>query len=204
MRKITPWIPWLVFSVLLAAAAVAARPIADSIFPSDSAQPQAALLMDASGGDLAQMLPGKVEAAFVDPSNLEVTNESKLLKLINAQRTKYGIKKLALNTKLSRAAEKHSVDMATKGFFSHTGSTGSSMTARIEAAGYKWSAAGETLYAGSGTYNTPAQCVKAWLNSAGHRQIMLSKTYTQVGLGYYFKSGSPYGGYYTADFGKPR
>lgn len=146
--------------------------------------------------------PLKVDASVTEST--QTSYEASVLKLINAERVKRGLSKLKLNTKLRTAARRHSKDMATKDFFSHTGSSGSSMTDRITKAGYKWAAAGETLYAGGGEYKTPQQCVNAWLNSPGHANIMLSATYTQVGIGYYYDKNSPYGGYYTADFGKPR
>ena len=153
-------------------------------------------------GEADAAAPVKVDAAL-NLATTQTTYESTVLKLINAERTKRGLAKLTLNTRLRTAARLHSKDMATKDFFSHTGSNGSSMTDRITKAGYKWSAAGETLYAGNGNYRTPQECVKAWLNSPGHAQIMLSASYTQVGIGFYYDKSSPYGGYYTADFAKP-
>ncbi len=153
---------------------------------------------------LAEALPLKVDAAVIGPSTLEATYQATLLKLINAERVKAGVKKVASNSKLGLAATRHSTDMAAHNFFSHTGSNGTSMTDRITKAGYKFSAAGETLYAGGGSYKTPQACIQAWLNSSGHRSIILSSAYTQVGIGYKYNAKSKYGGYYTADFAKPR
>lgn len=210
MRNRTPWIPWIVCLAALAVTGLAIQPvIASTVDQTVSAigQPATAEFeaMDLTlENGLAGALPVKVDAAVYAPKSAQVTFETKLLKLINAERAKRGLRKLTLNSRLSKASESHSKDMAVNNYFSHTGLDGSSFTDRISRTGYKWSAAGETLYAGGGPYNTPAACVKAWLNSPGHRAILLSKAYTQIGLGYVYKAGSTYGGYYTAEFAKPR
>jgi uncharacterized protein YkwD len=142
--------------------------------------------------------------ASVSNATTQSTFEAKVLTLINAERTKRGLGKLALSSQLTAAARAHSADMATRNYFSHTGLDGSTMTSRINATGYKWLNIGETLYAGSGSYNTPESCVTSWMNSTGHRQILLNPVYTQVGIGYSYNAKSKYGGYFTADFGKPR
>ena len=200
MHKNSPLIPWIVCFMVLAIFGSTVQP-----FFTVSAIPAAT--DNSSDNITAPVVPAVAVPLKVDASVSESTQtsyEASVLKLINAERVKRGLNKLKLNTKLRTAARRHSKDMATKDFFSHTGSNGSSMTDRITKAGYKWAAAGETLYAGGGEYKTPQQCVNAWLNSPGHANIMLSATYTQVGIGYYYDKNSPYGGYYTADFGKPR
>jgi hypothetical protein len=64
---------------------------------------------------------------------------------------------------------------------SHTGSDGSSPFERMEDAGYPVSARGETVGAG---YATPAAMVQGWMNSSGHRAILLGSAYRHVGVGY--------------------
>ena len=135
--------------------------------------------------------------------------EKQVLKLVNKARaskrrcgaTTYpAAKPVKWNAKLALAAERHSRDMSANDYFSHTGSTGSSPFGRIEATGYRYKAAGETLAAG---YTTPSAVVKGWLKSPGHCKILMSKSYTQVGIGYY-KGGGTYRHYTTANFAKPR
>jgi uncharacterized protein YkwD len=41
------------------------------------------------------------------------------------------------------------------------------------------------------------------MNSALHRANLLSPNYTEIGLGYIYVTGSPYGGYFTAVFAQP-
>lgn len=192
MQKNTPLIRWIACLLVVAVFGMAVTPLTVSTFVTRAPAPQTAVVVSAL----------KVDASL--DTSTQTTYEAKVLKLINAERAKRGLKKLSLNTKLRTAARAHSKDMARNDFFSHTGSNGSSMTDRLNKVGYKYSAAGETLYAGNGQFKTPEQCVKAWLNSPGHAAIMLSPNYTQVGIGYYYDKTSPYGAYYSADFGKPR
>ena len=194
MHNKTPLIRWIVcFLMIAAATSLAIQPLALSNLTSNSTVAPASV---------AQVLPPKVDASLEEAPN-QASYESTALKLINAERTKRGLKKLSLSTKLRTAARRHSKDMAKNDFFSHTGSNGSSMTDRITKAGFKYAAAGECLYAGNGSLKTPKAAVQAWLNSPGHAAIMLSPNYTHVGIGYVYDKNSPYGGYYTADFGKP-
>lgn len=136
------------------------------------------------------------------------TFEQEVLRLINKARstkrkcgstTYAAAKALKRNAKLAKAAESHSRDMSARNYFSHTNTKGQSPYARIKAAGYKYKAAGETLAAG---YSTPSSVVNAWLKSTGHCKILMSKSYTQVGIGFY-SGGGKYRNYTTADFGKP-
>ncbi len=142
-------------------------------------------------------------------SNSSTSYEKQVLALINKARStkrKCGsktyakAKALKWNSKLALAAERHSADMSNRNYFSHTAKNGKSAGSRIKATGYKYKAMGETLAAG---YATPESVVKAWLKSAGHCKILMSKSYTQVGVGYHKGSGR-YTHYITADFAKPK
>ncbi|MGD2253999.1 MAG: CAP domain-containing protein [Anaerolineales bacterium] len=129
--------------------------------------------------------------------------ESTLIGLINQERASRGIAPLSANSRLTSAARSHSLDMACNDFFSHTGSDGSSPFGRMAAYGYSYSAAGENIYGGSGSFNSPYSAFNSWMASPGHRTIMLDPTYIHVGIGYKYNAASTYGGYFTADFGKP-
>lgn len=47
--------------------------------------------------------------------------------------------------------------------------------------GYSWQA-GETLAWGTGVLGKPGRIVKAWLNSPEHRAILLSSTWSRIGI----------------------
>ena len=134
--------------------------------------------------------------------------EKQVLTLINKARAKKrscgttaypAAKALKRSAKLALAAERHSRDMSAKDYFSHTSASGKSPFTRIKATGYKYKAAGENIAAG---YTTPKAVVNAWLKSPGHCKILMSKSYTQVGIGHY-KGGGRYRHYVTADFARP-
>ncbi len=129
--------------------------------------------------------------------------EDQLLALINQERQNQGLAPLSMNAALREAARAHSRDMACNGFFAHTGSDGSSPADRVARYGYSFSYLGENIYAGNGSYNSPQAAFQAWMNSAGHRENMLSPHFVHVGIGYRYEPNSPYGGYWTADFGSP-
>ena len=123
---------------------------------------------------------------------------TQVIKLTNAERAKVGCKALKSNSLLKSAAQKHSVDMAKKDYFSHTGKDGRSPFQRMTDAGYTFTAAAENIAAGQ---RTPADVVKGWMNSKGHRENIQNCTYTEIGVGY--ARGGSYGTYWTQDFGKP-
>ncbi|EFO81467.1 SCP-like extracellular [Oscillochloris trichoides DG-6] len=136
-----------------------------------------------------------------------------VLALVNAQRASANpaCAPLAMNEKLTLAAQRESQDMALNNFFSHTNPDPSRATLvmRVEATGYNWQALAENIAAG---YSSSASAMSGWMNSDGHRANILDCTYTEIGIGYYYQSddqplpsgGGPYYHYWTQVFGRPR
>lgn len=138
-----------------------------------------------------------------------VTLEDQVLTLVNQKRaagaTCGGVAKppvaaLTSNAKLRCAARFHSKDMATKNFFSHTGSNGSTFVNRIDNAGYVWKAAGENIAAGQ---TTAANVVNGWMASTGHCNNIMNGNFKNLGVGYWYSGTATYKHYWTQDFGKP-
>ena len=127
--------------------------------------------------------------------------ETQVRSLINDDRANAGVPALSNNGSLASAARGHSKDMAINNYMSHTGSDGSGPDQRIQAAGYSFSAYGETIFGGNGPYTSPYSAVSGWMGSTDHREIMLSSTYIDVGIGYWCNPSNPFG-YFTADFGR--
>lgn len=84
---------------------------------------------------------------------------------------------------------KHAQDMKANNYFDHTGLNGSSPTQRIKAAGYPNVSPcncnrrfyyGENIARGQ---TTPAQVVRDWMNSPGHRANIMSKNFKEIGIG---------------------
>jgi uncharacterized protein YkwD len=126
-----------------------------------------------------------------------------VLALINVQRVNAGLPALAESSALDSSARGHSVDQSVHNFMSHTGSDGSTPKDRILRAGYTGNWWGEIIYAGSGSYGTPANAVTWWMNDPPHAAIILGTHYTDFGAGYAYCSTSTYGAYFTVDFGGP-
>jgi uncharacterized protein YkwD len=129
---------------------------------------------------------------------------SQLLELINQARANQGLSSLELDSRLSAAAMKHSIDMGCQGFLDHVGSDGSKYGQRVKAEGYNYSYVSENIYAGSPDFGGNAQgAFDWWMNSTVHRNNILSTKVSQIGIGYASVPGSPYGGYYTLNFARP-
>jgi uncharacterized protein YkwD len=111
--------------------------------------------------------------------------ESEMVRLINADRARHGLRALRLDLRLTAIAGSRSADMASRDYFSHTQPDGRNVFDLIVSAGIRWYSAGEiiawnnwpSLFDSAGAANT------AWLNSPGHRAIILSREYNYVGIG---------------------
>ena len=106
--------------------------------------------------------------------------------LVNQERTKAGIAQVRPNKKLGSAASRHSNDMLSGGFFSHTSPAGDSFIDRITATGYMRGArswlVGENLVWGSRERSTPASMVAAWMDSPTHRANLLRSRFREIGI----------------------
>jgi uncharacterized protein YkwD len=126
--------------------------------------------------------------------------------LLNRERRAHGLRKLRADAKLRRAAHGHAGDMVAKHYFDHTSKSGASFVTRIKRTGWtrsrrSWTV-GENLGYGTGSYATPRQMVKNWMNSAGHRANILARQFKMIGVG--VANGAPTGGSgatYATDFG---
>jgi uncharacterized protein YkwD len=103
-----------------------------------------------------------------------------ILAQVNAARAAAGLQTVQANARVTAAAQKHACDVAASGKLSHTGSDGSSLTARLGREGILGVAAIEN--AGSG-YPTAAATMAGWLASPGHRANLLNPRVTRLGAG---------------------
>lgn len=126
------------------------------------------------------------------------TQENEVIRLVNVQRAKNGLPALTANWELSRVARYKSQDMINKNYFSHQSPTYGSPFNMMETFGIKYSAAGENIAMGQ---QTPAEVMTAWMNSPGHRNNILSPSYTQLGVGLAKNSSGK--AYWTQMFIKP-
>lgn len=106
--------------------------------------------------------------------------ERNILTSINAQRNANGLRKLQLNAKLSRAAQKHADDMTRRGYFSHTAPDGTRPLARVTKVGYKGCLVAENL---SYSWKSVDLAMADWMRSSGHRSNVLHPQFKEVGIG---------------------
>lgn len=124
---------------------------------------------------LVALVPKAPAAIVATPAQTaEVT------RLTNAERAGAGCRPQRVEPNLQAAAQLHSKDMVDRDYFSHTSPDGLGPGDRAAAQGYpSWS--GENIAAG---YRTPAEVVRAWMSSAGHRANILNCRSMSTGVGY--------------------
>lgn len=133
-----------------------------------------------------------------------------LLCLLNAERTRRGLRPMRGNGRLLRAARGHSGSMVTRRFFAHVGPGALDLAGRLRRTHYiprrggTW-LIGENIGFGRGRMSRPLNMHLAWMHSTPHRAAILERRFREVGFG--VVRGRPYGGggaTFTADFGRTR
>lgn len=159
----------------------------------------AVAVLIAAAGLLAAVFPSAVLA--VDYSSQEIA----LVNLVNDYRESLALEPLMISDLASDAAEKHSSDMGNYRFFSHTTAqsdwfpVGARGNTRLALCGYSYQVAwGENI---AGGFSMAEGVLSAWKASADHNDVMTESAYRVVGVGSVYVSGSPYGFYWTMDFG---
>lgn len=98
----------------------------------------------------------------------------------NEVRFKAGVGNLTENQKLSQAAQKKAEDMVSKGYWAHYAPDGKVPWDFIREAGYNFTAAGENL---ARDFEGIDPMISAWFNSPSHAENLLSKNFTEIGIG---------------------
>lgn len=113
---------------------------------------------------------------------------------VNAIRTARGLPRLAVSVGLGAAARLHSRQMAQSGLFQHESPDGTSFDQRVRhfygSGGFRNWSVGETLVWQSPSANA-AQVVAAWLASPPHREILLDRTFREIGVSAVQDSDAP-------------
>jgi uncharacterized protein YkwD len=114
--------------------------------------------------------------------------EQLIVDLVNEERVERGLQPLIVRLSLVRAARCHSRAMASVPFFSHVSPNGRTPSQRMAAAGYKpdgytsWRV-GENIAWGTGVWSTAEATVRNWMKSPGHRKMILTASFRDVGVG---------------------
>lgn len=108
---------------------------------------------------------------------------------------------LSWDSGLAGAAAAHSADMAANGFFSHTGTGGTSVGDRLFPV-WGGTIVGENI-AASSIDRSDAYVVQLWLDSPGHCALIMDGRFTHAGVGYAvdLDNGYSFHHFWTLDFG---
>ncbi len=115
-----------------------------------------------------------------------------MLAQLNAVRAQRGLRPLAPDPRLMRAAQRESEALARLGRLTHVGPDGDLGT-RVRRAGYRYRLVEENLAAGIAD---PVDVLTAWLHSPPHRANLLRAEVSTIGIGY-APQGAAFGHYWT-------
>lgn len=99
---------------------------------------------------------------------------------VNAERKTAKVAALQADPALNRIASAKAEDMAKYGELSHTSQSYGTVEEMLKKFDYKWKAYGENIAAG---FNTAKGVTDAWMASSGHKENLLSSTFTHMGAG---------------------
>ncbi|MEK8130513.1 CAP domain-containing protein [Paenibacillus filicis] len=105
-----------------------------------------------------------------------------VVSLVNAERAKAGLSPLTSDPALANMALDKAKDMYNLNYFDHNSPTYGSPFDMMKKYGIQYSYAGENIAKGQ---RDPQEVMNAWMNSAGHRQNILSPNYTKIGVAFY-------------------
>lgn len=119
---------------------------------------------------------------YIDSSASQVSETAKeTARLVNIERAKAGLSALVIDGQLSKIATIKAEDMSKNNYFAHTSPTYGSPWDMASTLGYSYRSFGENIAYGQ---PSPAEVVKAWMDSPGHKANILSKSYTNIGAGF--------------------
>jgi uncharacterized protein YkwD len=99
--------------------------------------------------------------------------------LVNAARADAGCGPVAVDDRLTAAAQGHAEDMSANDYFSHDSQDGTTFDQRIRKAGYP-SPGAENIARGA---RSAEQVMQMWMDSAGHRRNILNCDLNALGVG---------------------
>jgi uncharacterized YkwD family protein len=123
-------------------------------------------------------------------------DEAAMVKMVNQERTRAGLKPLEVDMRLVQTARAKSQDMIKNSYFSHTSPTYGNPYQQMKAAGITgYSVLGGENIAGNPTVQGAHTTL---MNSPGHKANLLDARYTHIGIG--VSAGGTYGKMFTQHF----
>jgi len=128
-----------------------------------------------------------------------------VIRLINEERARHGLKALKPARRLMAAARFHAGYMARNDCYEHECPGGPKLIDRLHKAGYVTFRASENIHASP---RTPKAVVAGWMSSPGHRANILDPHVREIGVGHYYLRNDGgrvrYHHYWVANFGAGR
>ena len=102
-------------------------------------------------------------------------------RLVNLERKARGLAPLALNPHLMKSAQFHARYMADSDCFAHRCPDEPDLVVRAGNAGYEFRMISENI---ASAMNDPAEAVRVWMTSEGHRRNILDPDMREIGVGF--------------------
>jgi uncharacterized protein YkwD len=125
-----------------------------------------------------QFIPQSTDQLTVLGEGTDVTSQT-LLDDTNAERMKAGVAPLKIDDRLGAAATGKARHMFEQQYWAHTAPDGTTPWYWLREANYRYTYAGENLAKG---FRTSSALIRAWMDSAEHRDNMLNPNYEDVGF----------------------
>jgi uncharacterized protein YkwD len=126
---------------------------------------------------------------------------SAVLAEVNRERAGRGLAPLALDSRLEDAAQSHAADMQARRFYAHVSPDGRDLGRRASEHGYAYRWVGENIAKG---LFEPAEVVRRWMLSDGHRRNILDPHPIHAGIGVMRgEEGGMVTAYWVLDLGRP-
>lgn len=137
----------------------------------------------------------RVQLSFrVAEPRIDVDAETRMLELVNRERTANGLEPLTVDPAIREVARAYSTTMFQEGFFAHLDQQGGTPFDRMRAGGVAFRAAGENLALAP----TVQIAHDGLMNSPGHRANILNPRFRRIGIG--VADGGMHGKMFTQNF----
>ncbi|WP_344073882.1 CAP domain-containing protein [Streptomyces crystallinus] len=123
------------------------------------------------------------------PTGTAAAYVQQVVDLANAERVKAGCSPFKVDRRLNASAQAHADDMAARNYYEHNSPEGRNAGDRMSAAGYDWHKWGENIHRGP---KSPADAMRDWMNSPGHRANLLDCGFKDIGVGVDLSGNGPW------------
>lgn len=135
---------------------------------------------------LAILAPASVAATTPPPVDAATVSAAELsmVAALNANRTALGLVPVQTDARLMAIARARSADMVAKKYFSHTQPDGRNVFNILTGKAITWYNAGEIIaWNNYPMTSTVSVANRQWMNSPGHKAVVISKDFNYVGVG---------------------